>query len=127
MKILNASSVPLSQATGGLPNVGGALLSWFRPMVFGVVVQAIESFEVAETITSVNFKGVWQPLSAEQLKIKPEGERSWDWYMVHSDPSLILQTQDKITYLGVIYKVMATKNYKEYGYNYYELIKDYQP
>lgn len=126
MKILNASSIPLTQATGGLPQVGAAITGWFRPMVFGVVVKTVEAFEVAEEITQTNFRGVWQPLTPEQIQIKPEGERSWPWYMVHSDPSLILATDDIIIYETVRYRVKATSNYKEYGYNYYELVKDYQ-
>jgi hypothetical protein len=127
--IQNGANTPLNeQNTGGVPDVGGALLQWFRPMVFGIVTKhqgRSTGYRVLETKVSVNFKGVWQPFTDRQLLIKPEGERAWKWFMVHADPTLILENDSIITYQGVQYRVDSQRDYSLYGYVQYSLVDDY--
>ncbi len=123
--ITNSKDVPLSQNTGTLPNMADALYSWLQPMTFGVVTKVVENSQVVETKTDISFAGVWQPFTMEQLLLKPMGERSWKWFMVHSLTGLGLQTDDVVTYLGGQYRVMAKGDYNIYGYFYYELVNDY--
>ncbi len=123
--IKNASSTPINQNSGTVPNMSGALLSWFQKMIFGLVVKTVSGFQVVETETQVSFMGVWQPLTGRQLLMKPEGQRQWDWYWVHSDPSLNLKVDDVIIYLGKQYRVMAKKDYSLYQYIEWHLVEDY--
>jgi hypothetical protein len=116
---------PLNAAAGSVPQMGGALLSWFQPMIFGVVVKTVAAFQVVETMEQILFQGVWQPLNAKRLAMKPEGQQAWSWFWVHSDPSLQLNVDQVVQYLGVQYRVMALKDYKLYGYMEYELVEDY--
>jgi hypothetical protein len=125
MIIKNGKDMPLNQNSGTLPDVSGAMLDYFQPMVFAVVVKTVDNFQAVETKSSVNFQGVWQPLSARQLMLKPEGQRAWKWFQVHAEPALILQTDQLITYLGVQYRVMADKDYRLYGYVEYHLVEDF--
>lgn len=124
--ILNASSVPLNAAAGTVPNVGGALLDWFQPMVFGVVTKIVTGFQVQETASAISFRGVIQPFSARQLQLKPEGQRAWTWLWLHSDPSLKLNVDDIVTYLGKQTRVMAQTDYTLYGYLDYHLVQDWE-
>lgn len=123
--ISNGKNVALNQNSGTVPNLSGALLQWFQPMVFTRVVKTTIGGEIVEAGTPVNFSGVIQPLSNRDLMIKPEGERAWTWNMVHADTSLQLQVDDVIVYLGVQYRVMARRDFSIYGYMYYELIQDW--
>ncbi len=123
--IKNGSNTPLNQNSGTLPDMSGALQNWFMPMTFGLVTKTVIDFQVVETMTPINFMGVIQPLSGRDLMMKPEGQRSWNWIMVHSNPSLDLLPDSVINYLGVQYRVMVKKNYKLYQYKYYELVQDF--
>lgn len=118
-------NIPLNQRAGSFPNVNGAMSDWFQPMVFGVVTKTVEGFQSVETMVEVNFQGVWQPLSARRLSMKPEGQQAWSWFWLHADPSLNLEVDNVIVYTGVQYRVMAKKDYRLNGYVEYELVQDY--
>lgn len=121
----NAKDIPINVDTGTLPNVGGALLDWFQPTVFMRVVKETINFEEVETGVPVNFRGVIQPYTERQLLLKPEGQRAWSWLWCHSDPSLSLNVDEVVTYLGIQTRVMSRKNYTNYGYIEYELVQDW--
>jgi hypothetical protein len=121
----NAKNITLDNQTGTLPNVSDALMGWMQPMTFGVVTKTVVNFQVVETMTEINFQGVMQPLQAEQLMMKPEGQQSWNWQWLHADPSLVLTIDQVINYRGTQYRVMAFKPYDSYGYREYELVQDY--
>lgn len=125
MQIKNGKDTPLNQNSGTVPDVSGALLNWLQPITFGIVVKTIENYQVVETKTDYSFEGVWQPFSKKRLSMKPEGQRAWSWYELHSTTALALKPDDVVTYLGVQYRVMAQSPYNLYGYYEYELIEDY--
>lgn len=123
--IVNGRNTALNQNTGTLPNVSGAMLQWFQPMIFEPVLKSVEGFLLDELGDPIAFRGVIQPLQNRDLMIKPEGERAWTWQMLHSDVSLQLNVDAVVRYLGIQYRVMARKDYSAYGYMTYDLIQDY--
>ena len=125
MPIGNGSNIPLNKSTGTLPDVSAAMLNWFLPMTFITLVKTIVDFNVVETGVEILFRGVWQPLSAQDLKMKPEGQRDWKWFRVHAEPTLILVPDQVIVYFGTQYRVKAKFDYKEYKYVEYHLVEDY--
>lgn len=125
MRIQNGKDTPLNENTGTVPQMADALQSWFQPMVFGIVSKVVINSVVVETKTSVSFQGVWQPFTETQLQLLPRGQRDWTWFMVHSTPELVLQTDMLITYLGTQYRVMKIWPYELYGYRQYDLIEDF--
>ncbi len=126
MTIRNASDLRLYQNVGTLPDMTGALLNWFQPMIFSQLVKSVVNFKNVETPTNTYTKGVMQPLSAQQLQMKPEGQRNWIWNMLHCLPDLILKPDDVVTYQRQNYRVMAKRDYSKYGYLEYDLVQDYQ-
>lgn len=124
--LANGKNTPLNEQAGTVPDVSGAMRDYFQPMVFTPVTKQTEAFQAVETPGPIDFRGVIQPLSARALALKPEGQRSWTWLMLHSDPSLKLDTDDVVVYLGVQTRVMGRKDYSLYGYMYYELVQDWE-
>lgn len=126
MGIINCgSSIPISQSQSDVPNVNDTLNGYYQSMTFTTTVKTVVNMLLTETPTSTAFRGVWQPLSNKALSLKPEGQRSWSWFMCHSDICLNLIPDQIITYNTVQYRVMGEKDYSLYGYWYYELVQDY--
>lgn len=123
--IKNGSSTPLNQNDTLLPDVGPALLDWFQDLTFTIITKTSENFVIEESRENVNFKGVVQQLSARELAIKPEGQRNFGWWQVHAEPSLILDNDNVIGYLGVNYRIMKRVNHKKYGYVEYHMVEDF--
>lgn len=109
-----------------LPNLGDALLDWFQPMTFQKMVKSVDaSYRAKEVATNIRTRGVWMPLTDQQLRMKPEGQRSWKWYQLFAEPTLILNIDDRVKYLTVPYRVMARGPWERYGYIEYQLVEGF--
>lgn len=123
--IQNAFSIPLNQNPGTLPQVNDALQSWFQLMVFSLVQKKEINSVLVETQTPISFQGVWQPLSPQEVNMKPVGQREWKWFQVHAEISLLLNPDDVINYQDTQYRVKSKMDYSSYGYVRYDLIQDF--
>lgn len=123
--ISNASSRLLTETSGTLPDVSGALLDYFQAMTFVRVGKVVDEFIVTETPTDIDFQGVIQPFGARQLAMKPEGQRAWKWWMLHAQPGITLEPDEVVSYQGTQYRVRSQNDYGLYGYVSYELTEDY--
>jgi hypothetical protein len=119
----NASERPLPH--GSLPNMASAMMDYFVPLTFIKIEKRIENHIAKEIPTEVSFYGVRQPLTPQELFLKPEGQRAWKWEQIFTLPSVILAVDDKITFEGTPYRVMKKADFKEYGYVQYEIAQDY--
>lgn len=108
-----------------MPDVSGALQDWFQAMTFGVVTKTVVNFQVVEDKVDFTFQGVWQPLSGRRLQMKPEGQSTWNWFLLHAEPALVLALDSVVIYLDIQYRVMAQKDYRLNGYVEYELVNDW--
>ena len=106
--------------------MGATLEGWFQKIVIGLITKLTVNNRTEETQVLIETLGTIQPLSAEQLEIKPEGQRSWKWFMLHCQPSLSLQTDDTVVIRGSRYRVMGRFGYDDYGYVQYDLVKDFE-
>lgn len=123
--ISNASSRLLTETSGTLPDVSGALLDYFQAMTFVHVGKVVDEFIVTETPTDIDFQGVIQPFGARQLAMKPEGQRAWKWWMLHAQPGITLEPDEVVSYQGTQYRVRSQNDYGLYSYVSYELTEDY--
>lgn len=123
--IQNGSNRPLNTLAGTVPQMGGALQNWFQPMTFTRVTKSTVGFQVVETPEDISFRGVIQPFTDRQLLLKPEGQRAWTWFELHSDPVLTLDVDEVVTYLGQQTRVMSRRDYSIYGYVVYHLVQDW--
>lgn len=116
-----------SIAKSGMPQMDTTLYGWEVPLTLVKVVQSVVEGDLVTTETQINFKGVWQPLRDEQLELKPEGQRSWEWILIHAVASqLNLETASKVIFNNKRYKVMQKKDYGLNSFVEYQLCRDYE-
>lgn len=123
--IASASDLTVQDSASPLPSMRETLTGWFRPLLLVRVTKNIRDFEVSETRKEICCMGVVQPFGPRELKIKPEGERAWNWQMLHTTSDVALKDDEEFTIRGTRYRVMSQKNWAEYGYISYELVQDY--
>lgn len=111
----------------GMPNMASTLNGWEVPLSLIKVIQNVSEGDLVTTEKEINFMGVWQPLRDEQLELKPEGQRSWEWIWIHAKASeLNLETADKVIFNNKRYKVVDKKDYSLNGFVEYHLCRDYE-
>lgn len=117
---------PLNSALAGLPDVETSLSGVVYPIsVYRVSKSIVDGF-LQEIETKTETEGVIQPLSAQQIAIKPEGQRAWKWMELHCRANLILKPDDIVAIDGVKYRVTAVYDYRQYGFMHYELAQNYE-
>lgn len=110
-----------------LPQLGTAVFGWEQRLLIGIVGKFQEDYLTKEAVVYKKFRAVKQPLAVRQLELKPEGERAWAWYWLHAESALQLTLDDEVIFDdGNRYRVMGRKDYSDYGYMEYELVKGYE-
>lgn len=110
----------------GMPQVDGALSGWQNSLSLVVISETVVNGFPTQTESVINFEGVIQPLDPESVKLKPEGQRSWQWLQIHMTAgSTELKPSDKIRYNGTDYKVMGKKDYGLNGYFEYHAVNEF--
>lgn len=111
----------------GMPNMATTLNGWEVPLMLVKITQDVVDGDLVTTESEIRFMGVWQPLSAEQLNLLPEGERSWENVWIHCKATqLNLETASKVIFNGKRYKITQKKDYGLNGYVEYMLIRDFE-
>lgn len=104
------------------PAVDEAFAGWDLGLQFKIVTKTAVDGELVETPTETKwFRAVLEPVLLRELKIKPEGQRAWQWYHLYSTEvldidAIILDEKNKK------YRVMSTEDWSlTSGYTKYEL------
>lgn len=118
--------LPLNRQSG-MPQMNVAFAGWTQRLTLYRVTQTTVDGFVTDVSTAYTVQAVWQPLDPEEIKLKDEGQRSWEWIDLHiRGNKLLFATNDRLVYDGVKFKVMAVKDYRLNNYVEYHLVKDYQ-
>ena len=123
--IASAASRPLFPATTQ-PNMGSAIAGFTQVcpvQILRTVLVAGEAVKQAHTVTAATSI---QPLSAQRIAMKPEGERAWKWWMIHTFTDLYAKVGDILEITGVGYRLMACTDYSAAGYRMFEAVEDYR-
>lgn len=118
--------LPLNQISG-MPQMSAAFAGWKSRLTFEKITQTVVDGWIQETRTPVTVMATWQPLSAEDIKLKPEGQWSWSWFQIHIEGTASpFQTNDRFIFRGIEYKCMAVKDYSLNNYTEVHVILDFQ-
>lgn len=111
----------------GMPKMQTALQGWEVAIYADYIKQEWVNGEVVEIKKTEKIIGTRQPLKSEEVELKPEGQRNWSWYQLHTDSAYKrLEVQQVVNIKGEDYRVMAVKDYSLNGFYEYHVIKDYQ-
>ena len=123
--IASAADRPLFPATTQ-PNMGSAIAGFTQVndvQILRTVLVAGEAVKQGYTVTAATSI---QPLSAQRIAMKPEGERAWKWWMIHTFTDLYAKVGDILEITGVGYRLMACTDYSAAGYRIFEAVEDYR-
>jgi hypothetical protein len=123
--IPSANRLSVSQNATQLPSMSSTVKSYFRPLVLIYVFKSVVNHEIQEARKELRCSGTIQPFDWRALRIKPEGQRSWNWQMLHTTPDVKLKNDEEFTEGGTRYRVMSQGAYSRYGFITYELVQDY--
>ena len=123
--IINAKDKPMSNAAG-LPDMTGGMAGLFQPMTFVLVTKQSIDGLVSEIENKVKATAVRYPMKAQEVALKPEGQRAWRWETLLATAALILKTSDIVKFDGNRYRVMGKQDWKEYGFVQYDLAQDFK-
>lgn len=111
-----------------LPDVSEALFEFADPVKFTRVVKTATDGVVVETpdgvLQSIPFMAVVEPISAQRLMVKPEGQRSWTWLTLWTTQKLKLD--DLIVTADLKrFRVMSVADWSKAGYYFYEITQTF--
>ena len=110
-----------------MPDVRDAILGWLRPIVAKRMQKEVFNHKVQEISITLNLRACVQPLSPTQVLLKPEGQRTWVWKMLHvPNDNPLLKPDDRVIIDGVFFRVMGIYPYEADGYRQYDCTQDYQ-
>jgi hypothetical protein len=110
-----------------IPNLRNPVKFFSQRLSFIKITKQIINFEVKEVEETITSFGVKYPMSPDELKIYPEGERNFAWFSIFTP--IELKIDDRLIFTGSdtnIYRVRRRENYSEYGYIEYDVMEDYE-
>ena len=121
-------TIKIDQIVDSLPDLSDVMTQWEVPMTANYVTQSVVDGVVTDTAVSKAIKGIMQPLKAEEIMLKDEGQRSWDWYQVHIREAAYgeLFTTQILIINSIPYKIKAKKDWVLNGYREYHAIRDFE-
>lgn len=124
--VFSAGRRTLTDQVCPTPSVRATLLGWFRPLTMVFIENAVTDGKVKPIERELKTSGMLQAGDPEKLEMKAEGERSWEWFVLHTLPNVQMQTDDRVFVRGVKFRVMQRTDWVGYGYMRYDCIRDYQ-
>lgn len=119
--------IKINMINGMLPNVSDTLTGWEVDIYAVFVKQSMIDGEIINQDIIKKISGTLQPLKAEEVDLKPEGQRAWQWYDIHVKSVYpVLRVEQKIKVNNIDYKIMAVKDYSLYGYVEYHVVRNYE-
>ena len=123
--IFNASSLTVAEAARTQPNVSSAMRDWFRTVTVIRITDEQQQGQIVEKTTPSFQSAVIQPYRGRILQIMKEGQRSWKWSTAHFNADVDLPINSIVIDKGKPYRIMTEKDFTDFGYVKYHVIRDY--
>jgi hypothetical protein len=125
MKISNAKDMKLSETQSALPDVAAAVQEILQPLRIIVYQKQQINGYTQEIPREFSTRASIQPLTPQQIKMLPEGQRAWKYFTMYCERNIQLLPDDGFKIRGVRYRVQDKTDWKEFGYIKYDCIEDY--
>lgn len=112
-----------------IPAVDDALWGLDETEQLRVITKTFVDFEVVESNDdgpAIWIDGILQPMNSQDLVIKPEGQRTWQWWTLYTESMLDLDWV-VVNPDGARLRVMGSKDWQGGGYRVYELAQGPTP
>ena len=107
-----------------MPFFKGAIFSdWSKSITLVKITESIVNFEKQTVKQPITFKGVIQPLKAQELQAKPLDMRSYKWLQIHTTTKLALTDGEQIIYNGMTHKILGVYDYMCNGFYEYHCVE----
>jgi len=104
-----------------IPKMGNILAGFAQTGKYFRASREMVGFKSVETLAApVLFRGVFQPMKVQSLLIKPEGERRWKWFTLHTTKEMFLGDAVEGPE-GTLFKVMQKSDWSGSRFFVYEL------
>ncbi|MCK4782531.1 MAG: hypothetical protein KAV87_02190 [Desulfobacteraceae bacterium] len=112
---------------GPFPQVGGILPAWQKAMTLKKVTDTIVDFGNVKTETDFEFQGVFEPMPAREIYLKPEGQRNWKWWSLWTKTGIEINNGDIVVdFKSLRFRVMKKTDWAQAGYIKFDLVEDYK-
>jgi hypothetical protein len=91
------------------PMFSNEFSDWEHPAHFTLVKKKIVDHEVIEFGDSIQFDGVFYPMKPQQVVLKPEGQRTWQWWTLLTPKELMMD--DVVTFNNIEYRVFGKQDF----------------
>lgn len=121
-------NIKINQLSANLPNVSEVMNGWEVSMTANYVTQSVVDGAVVDTEVNKPIKGISQPLKAEEIALKDEGQRMWNWVLVQVRETIYgeLYPTQILIINNIRHKIMAKKDWTLDGYREYHVIRDFE-
>lgn len=121
-----ANRLTVQEAALPTPQSSGTITGWFQNLLLKKVTKKLVDRQTVEVLVDFACRGVIQPFGPQELKIKPEGQRAWNWQMLHTTPDTDLKDDEIFRIKDVDYRVVSRQDWTAYGFIKYELLEAYR-
>tara|TARA_R110002020_G_scaffold141349_3_gene313006 strand:- start:1796 stop:2134 length:339 start_codon:yes stop_codon:yes gene_type:complete len=97
--------------------------NWSKPITLVKITSSIIDGEKQDIKSPITFRGVIQPLKAQELQAKPLEMRSYKWLQIHTTAEQSLSDGEQIIYNGITYKILGVYDYMLNGFYEYHCVE----
>ena len=108
------------------PNMTSAFQGWTETGLVQIVFTVLIEGEAKKKLRTVTASTCIQPLSAQKIAMKPEGERAWKWWDIFASLELNAEVGDVIEVNRVGYRILGRWDFARNGYRRFEATENYR-
>lgn len=124
--VFSAGKRKLNEQVAPVPNMRSTLLGWVKPITMTRITSTVKDGQATPVEREVKTSGVLLAGDPVKLQMLAEGDRSWESVVLYVFDNLVLETNDRAVIRGVKYRVLQKLDWTAYGYQRFDLLKDYQ-
>lgn len=111
-----------------VPWMQGALKGWTKKRKLRLVTTTdLPGGKTGFSASDVSYPANLQPVPANQVDRKPQGERSWKWWSIIIKDKTVFFENDTLLVddYGKQYKIQSGSDWRESGFTKYQAVEDY--